>query len=110
MIRTLTALSAVVALSALVSPAFASESVRIDLAGKPTAAVYNEITTAARAVCRSEAFATSHALGLGVSLSSDTAAQCVKATVAATIAKVSSPALTQYASSPEARLQLASID
>ena len=87
MIRTtLMSLTALAALAA--GPALADESVSVPLAGKSPAAAYAAIARAARAVCRTPA-------GMDI-YNIYSVADCEKATMAATIAKVADPALTQY--------------
>ncbi|HTK36247.1 MAG TPA: hypothetical protein VL358_13305 [Caulobacteraceae bacterium] len=99
--RKLIALSGFVAAVALAVPAFAEDSVNVVLAGKSPSAAYAAIAKAARAVCRTPA-------GMDI-YNVYSVAECQKATVTSTIAKVGSPALSQYAASREAlRLQLAS--
>ncbi|OYX30456.1 MAG: hypothetical protein B7Y99_11695 [Caulobacterales bacterium 32-69-10] len=84
--RTLTAL-AVLASSAALAGTASAEDVKVNLVGLSPAAAYAKIEMAAKAVCMPETFRI-----YSVYLSS----ACVAETVEATLAKISSPALTKY--------------
>ena len=87
MMRTLTALTVLAASAALVGTASAEETTTVNLVGLAPAAAYAKIETAAKAVCMPDSYRI-----YSVYLSS----ACVAETVEATLAKISSPALTQY--------------
>ncbi|HTI67624.1 MAG TPA: hypothetical protein VL460_08805 [Caulobacteraceae bacterium] len=97
MIRTLTALSALAAVS-LATPAFADD-IRVDLAGKTPAEAYAAISRAADTAC-STSLTPREWLHLRAS--------CVAETVEATLAKIGDPALVQYSQTRKGALQLAS--
>ena len=100
MIRTLIALSALSVTAALAAPAFAEESIKVDITGKAPAAQYATIARAARAVCRPPA-------GMDIYNIYSTS-DCLKTTIAAAIEKTGDAALSQYAANREAFLTLAS--
>lgn len=91
MIRTFTALAlATSAIAAAAAPAQAEEvALRLNLAQKSPAQAYRSIERAARVVCRGD-----QADAIYVIYGD---ANCVKNTVAATLKKINSPALNQYA-------------
>lgn len=95
-----TVLCALSIAAALATPASAADGVVVKLAGKSPAEAYAAISQAARTVCRA-AYASQYR---GVYLSYD----CVKETVARTVAMTKSPSLAQFARNKEAEQSLAS--
>jgi hypothetical protein len=100
MIRTLTTLSVLAMAAALAAPAFAEDSVVVNLSGKSAPEAYAAIAAAARTVC--------HGARISDPLGIYTPDLCVADTVEATIAKVKNPDLTQYSRTRGAYLTLAS--
>ena len=84
--RTLTALT-VLAASATLAGTASAEEMKINIAGLSPAAAYAKIESAAKTVCMPTSYNV-----YSVYLSS----ACVTETVEATLAKIASPALTQY--------------
>jgi hypothetical protein len=93
-------LSAFAAAVALAAPAFAEDSVRVEVIHKSPAEAYVAIVTAARSVCRGIIPGDPHGLY--------TSEDCVQSAVDAAVAQAKIPALTQYANGAVRDLHLAS--